>query len=259
VQLNVLAQPFGSTVGDRIIAELAGGNWDEFRCAVAFAKLSGVQYVDGPLRAFTSGGSRAVVSVGVDLGGTSFEAASQLAGAIRENGELIITKDVAAPPATFHPKAYLFRRFDGSGATTDGLVICGSSNLTEGGLFTNHEFSTAWVPDLADPTQRAQFEAAVQAIVAWQDVTSGLAVAGTKAKLLELLLGGLLPTEVAIAAARSAANASASGGTGKPSKIPSGLKKVARPGKPAHTKAMGPRNSQDLWIGVSRDLLITTL
>jgi HKD family nuclease len=241
VPIEILPQPDGSSVGDRLISELTAGNWDEFRCAVAFAKLSGVQYLDGPLRAFTGSGRRAVVAVGIDHKGTSFEAASQLAAAVQSTGELVITTDVAMPPSTFHPKLYCFLAFDTAGDVAQALVVSGSSNLTEGGLFTNYEFSTAWIPALPDKHESAALNDALNVLDTWQDTSSGRCVLGDAAKLVELHQLGLLPSEVQIAAARAAAQAT--GSSGAPpggSGAPSGLSKVPRPQRPSHTKTMGP-------------------
>lgn len=236
-----LAPAARSIRGDRLISELAGGNWDEFRCAVAFAKLSGVQYLDGPLRTFTGSGGRAVVTVGIDQKGTSFEAASQLAAAVQRNGELVIASDMAIPPSTFHPKLYCFLSFDTVGDVAQALVVSGSSNLTEGGLFTNYEFSTAWIPALADQQESAALDDALNALDAWHDTSSGLCVAADAATLLELRRLDLLPSEAQIAAARAAARvASSSGQPPGASSAPSGLSRVPRPLRPAHPKTMGP-------------------
>lgn len=238
---EILSQPHGSSVGDRLLSELASGHWDEFRCAVAFAKLSGVQYLDGPLRSFTRSGRRATLAVGIDQKGTSFEAASQLAAAVQANGQLIIATDVAMPPSTFHPKLYCFLAFDGAGRIAQALMVQGSSNLTEGGLFTNYEFSTAWSPSLTDPHESAAFDEALAALSAWHDTNSGLCIVGDAAKLLELHQLGLLPSEAQIAVARAAAQTVGTPGqppTGRA--VPSGLSKLPRPHRPSHPKNMGP-------------------
>ena len=96
--MEVVPQPAGGAVGDRSLAELASGTWNDVLWAVALAKLPGVSYLDAPLCRFTTAGHRAVISVGVDLGGTSFEAASQLA-----------TRDWSWPPAVGSSR----RRWDG--------------------------------------------------------------------------------------------------------------------------------------------------
>lgn len=239
--IEILPQPGGPSVGDRLISELTSDNWDEFRCAVAFAKLSGVQYLDGPLRSFTGSGKRAIVAVGIDQRGTSFEAASQLAAAVQTNGELIITTDIAMPPSTFHPKLYCFLAFDAAGDIAQALVVHGSSNLTEGGLFTNYEFSTAWIPSLPDHQDSAALDDSLKALAAWHDTSTGLCVVGDAAKLLELHQLGLLPSEMQIAAARAAARTA--GSSGPPpagGAAPSGLSKLPRPSRPSHSKTMGP-------------------
>ncbi len=237
VSVEVLAQPAGSSVGERLLAELASGRWNDFRCCVAFAKLSGVKYLDGPLRVFTGASGRAVISLGVDQNGTSFEAAAQLAGAVSADGRLVITKDIGNPPVTYHPKVYIFRDLDANGGLNAGLLILGSNNITEGGLFTNHELSTAWIPDLTDATDTAVFAAALTVIAAWQDASSGLVIDGDATTLKALHVAGMLPTEAAISAARAAARSTSTSSTRAPA--PKGLAKVSRPAKPKHPTALG--------------------
>jgi HKD family nuclease len=236
--LQILSQPYGNTVGARLVAELTGGAWQDFRCAVAFAKLSGVKYLDGPLRRFTSSG-HARIAIGIDHDGTSFEAASYLAGAVQTNGELLIAKDIGSPPATFHPKVFAFTDRDASGVLTRALLVTGSSNLTEGGLFTNHEQSVAWTPDLFNPLDAESFSAAVDALDAWQDPAAGLCVVASTATLSQLHAAGALPTEAEIAAARAVGQGASATGTPSPAGS-SGLFRKPRPRpRPARPPALG--------------------
>jgi len=231
MKVEVLAQPFGACVGDRLIAELGSGRWQRFRCAVAFAKLSGVEYLDGPLREFAAAGGVAEVAIGIDLGGTSFEAASYLAGAVEPGGRLIIAHE-SERSTSFHPKLYAFTS---AGPPERGLVLVGSSNITAGGLFANHELSTLLELDDSDPEDArllAEFGAQLDA---WQDLSSGRAAVATRPRLLALYDEGRLPREARIAASgRGSSPVSAPGGG------TSGLSKGRRrPPKPGHRKSLG--------------------
>jgi HKD family nuclease len=236
VAFELFAQPYGSTVGDRLISELESGEWDEFRCAVAFAKLSGVAYLDGPLRAFASRGGRASISVGVDHDGTSFEAVSQLLGAVRPGGTVFVAKHLGSPGATFHPKLFLFSRSDRRGRVTQAQLISGSTNLTKGGLFTNYEFASAWTPDVTDRRDSAALEAVRDVLNAWADPSGGLCIALDIRRLRDLHARGWLPTEAAIAASRPPG---AGRGPGRSSSPPGGLARQPRLPKPKHPKILG--------------------
>lgn len=233
-----LVHPFGNPTGDRLISELMVGGWDQLRCAVAFAKLSGVQYLDEPLRAFAASGGKASISVGVDHDGTSFEAVSQLLGAVGPNGNVFVVKHVGSPSPTFHPKAFLFTENDQQGQLKRAVLISGSTNLTEGGLFTNYEFASAWMPDLADRLQAAALNEVVEALDTWADPTSGLCLQLDEKELVDLNRLGWLPTENAIAGKRVSSGSSGARTTTAP--VPAGLRKQQRPPKVPHSKNMGP-------------------
>jgi hypothetical protein len=235
VSFEPLAQPHGNLVGDRLIAEVSGGGWDRLRCAVAFAKLSGVRYLDGPLRAFAASGGAASIAVGVDHDGTSFEAVSQLLAAVGPGGEVLVVKHLGTPNPTFHPKLFLFTADDEHGAVDRALLVSGSTNLTEGGLFTNYEFASAWMPELADGNQVAALDEVVKALDTWADTASGLCIRLDAQRLVELHRLGWLPTEARIAS-KHTQGGSSSGGAAPPS----GLRKQPRLRRVRHSTAMGP-------------------
>lgn len=237
MSFELLSQPRDRLVGDRLIAELARGRWEELRCAVAFAKVSGVQYLDGPLRAFASGGGRVSISVGVDHDGTSFEAVSQLLGAVGPGGAVFVVKHLGSPSPTFHPKVFLFSNRDRRGRVERAVLISGSTNLTEGGLFTNYELASVWTPDLADPQQARSVREAGAILDAWADTSTGLCVKLDANVLLGLHKRGWLPTEEHIAAKHASGGSSRGGAQGGP---PSGMSKQSRPPKVTHSKNMGP-------------------
>lgn len=135
MDMQILVQPFSDkSMGDFIEEALGGdhGEFDSFQASVAFAKRSGVQHVEDKLKEFIGKGKSARVVVGVDFGGTTAEGLEAMLDALGETGELFVNHDESTF-TTFHPKIYFFE-----GAEKSILVI-GSGNLTQGGLYSNDE------------------------------------------------------------------------------------------------------------------------
>jgi hypothetical protein len=80
------------------------------------------------------------MTLGVDLGGTSKEVLQEV---FTWPIPITIVKN-RQPGTIFHPKIYLMRWPDSA------VVIVGSNNLTDGGLYTNYEASTVTTFDLPD-------------------------------------------------------------------------------------------------------------
>ena len=91
-----------------------------------------------------------LITVGIDLGGTSREVLEEL---LRWNCRVFIFHNTIAR-ATFHPKVYLFER--SSGAT----LFVGSNNLTDGGLYTNYEVTTRF--DFSFPADTPEYESLLE-------------------------------------------------------------------------------------------------
>ncbi|QWC57664.1 hypothetical protein F7D01_11755 [Erythrobacter sp. 3-20A1M] len=129
--MELMNQPFSGQLGDRLIEFLESGEFHTLNIAVAFAKNSGVLRVKNALENFRKSGGVVNVYVGVDLGGTSYEALTAL---------LLYTDTLnvvhSEKGQTFHPKIYHFL------GNSKGLLVVGSHNLTGGGLWTNFESST---------------------------------------------------------------------------------------------------------------------
>lgn len=129
--MELMNQPFSGQLGDRLIELLDSGDFHTLNIAVAFAKNSGVLRVKNALENFRKGGGTVNVYVGVDLGGTSYEALTAL---------LLFTDTLnvvhSEKGQTFHSKIYHFL------GDSKGLLVVGSHNLTGGGLWTNFECST---------------------------------------------------------------------------------------------------------------------
>src|SRR5690554_6131138 len=117
-------QPFTGQLGNRLIELLNAPDYQTLNIVVAFAKNSGVLRIKDALERFRERGGRVNVYVGVDLGGTSYEALTNL---LLHTDALNVVH--AEKGQTFHSKIYQFL------GAEEGLIIVGSHNLTGGGLW----------------------------------------------------------------------------------------------------------------------------
>ena len=86
--ITLIHHPEGEKrVGDFLVENLQRVDWKTFRAAVAFAKRSGVKYLEKPLKLFGVHGT-IKISVGIDLEGTSAEALTDLLAAVQPAGEV---------------------------------------------------------------------------------------------------------------------------------------------------------------------------
>lgn len=106
--LQIVCQPApsGERLGDLLLSNLLSNRWTSFRAAVAFARYSGVQHLSKAIHDFSKERT-VIISVGLDLGGTSIEALRELLVSIQDNGYVWVFHNRGA--ATFHPKIYLFQ------------------------------------------------------------------------------------------------------------------------------------------------------
>ena len=128
--MELMNQPFSGQLGDRLIELLDSADYHTLNVAVAFAKNSGVLRVKDAFSHFRERGGSVNVYVGVDLGGTSYEALTTLR--LHTDSLNVVHSEGGQ---TFHSKIYQF-----SGEKS-GLLVVGSHNLTAGGLWTNFESS----------------------------------------------------------------------------------------------------------------------
>jgi HKD family nuclease len=158
--MELIIHPFGEQTLGGYLKELFANEskaFHTFQAAVAFAKISGVQHIREELREFVVRGGFARMVIGIDQHGTSQEALSALMEAVGEGGEIWINHD-EAQFISFHPKVYLFE------GEQSALLIIGSGNLTQGGLFTNDEASGVYSLDaenLADMETLAYIKSAL--------------------------------------------------------------------------------------------------
>ncbi|MGV4878582.1 hypothetical protein [Acetobacter indonesiensis] len=128
--MELMCQPFSGQLGNRLIEFLESPDYHTLNIFVAFAKNSGVLRMKNSLNKFRKRGGVVNAYVGVDLGGTSYEALTTL---------LLYTDSLniihSENGQTFHPKIYQFL------GNNNGVIVIGSHNLTGGGLWTNFESS----------------------------------------------------------------------------------------------------------------------
>ncbi len=139
------AQPSEDSSLADVIADLLEEATDgEFNFAVAFAKNSGLGYLEDSLRVFKENGGKTHAFVGFDLDGTSYEALLRLSRVV----DTLYVVHVASANFTFHPKVYNLKN------EASSVVIVGSSNLTGGGLASNFEDSLILNLSLQDEDDR---------------------------------------------------------------------------------------------------------
>ena len=127
-----VGSPHHDTLGSHLLRELANEKWTRLDAAVAFVKMSGVKQIGAPLYDFASR-ARVRLTVGIDHQGSSLEGIRNHAFWLILGGAAsdlyVLQNPAGSPRSTFHPKMWLFR------SDSEALLICGSGNLTGGGLF----------------------------------------------------------------------------------------------------------------------------
>lgn len=112
----------------------------------AFASLTTVIRFKNHFAAVKAASGDARVVFGVDLGGTSKEVLCEIAGW----GIPVHVVKNRLVGFTFHPKIYVLKW------TTYALLLVGSGNFTEGGLFKNYEAAAKTEFDLPDDQEKYQ-------------------------------------------------------------------------------------------------------
>lgn len=184
-KLELINQPFNGQLGERLIALMSSRQFVSLDIVVAFAKNSGVLRLKEALEQFRKEGGTVNVFVGVDLGGTSYEALTNLAQCV---DELHIVHSETSQ--TFHPKVYKFT------GKKNAVVIVGSHNLTAGGLWTNFESALITHFDMtADDSNQTleQMDYLLQKLRFFGDLT--IQITG-QAQIDELLKNGYVEREV---------------------------------------------------------------
>lgn len=163
----IISQPKDSRVGKRILKDLELQNgvpqFDNFYIMVAYARKSGVSQIQESLRQFRRHGGKAKAIVGIDDGHTSKEGLELL---IKNMDEIYVYHNTK-PYQTFHPKLYVFEK-----KNKKAVVLVGSSNLTQGGLFSNYEISAEIELDLTRNDHVKQFNEILKLFDQYSNVKS---------------------------------------------------------------------------------------
>jgi hypothetical protein len=114
---------------------------------VAYAKKSGIAAILPFLRLFRVNGGRINVVVGLSQRLTSSQALEVLLSEV-DNCYVFFEENSFT---SFHPKVYIFEN------EKKGLVFLGSSNLTAGGMYTNHELDVKLDFDLSIESSRKDY------------------------------------------------------------------------------------------------------
>jgi len=189
--MKLIIQPFSEQALGHFLKELLQDEssvYVTFQAAVAFAKISGVQHIREELRQFVERGGFVRLVIGIDQYGTSLEALSTLLETIQGEGEIWINHD-EAQYVSFHPKIYFFEGLD------MGLLILGSGNLTQGGLYSNDEASAAYQLDFSNEADLGILSQIKAALDGWCDPQSGTAHLLSFEFLDELAGGGYVKSE----------------------------------------------------------------
>ena len=149
--MRILNQPLVSKIGDElkgILNDNVRNNFDVFYLIVAYVRQSGLIHLRDSILKFKISGGKIKAVVGIDQKLTSIQALQLLLSFCDE----ISVYHNEKPVNTFHPKIYAFERI-----RKRGIVFVGSSNLTEGGLYTNYESNSYAEYDLTKTNQKKEF------------------------------------------------------------------------------------------------------
>ena len=184
--MELIIQPITQIrLGDVLQQHLLSGKYIRFQAAIAFVKRTGVRHLQTALNNFTQNGGEIRLVIGLDHRGTSYEGLKDLLETVGESVWLYHADIGAGRYHTFHPKMYLFEGDNSS------LLVVGSGNLTEGGLFTNDEAAIV-VELLEDDRVLAVVR---QAFDIWCDLNLGAVKKLTAVLLDELLETGYVQPE----------------------------------------------------------------
>lgn len=212
--MELMNQPFTGQLGNRLIELLDSPDYHTLNIIVAFAKNSGVLRIKDSFEKFRERGGIVNVYVGVDLGGTSYEALTALL--LHTNTLNVVHSEKGQ---TFHTKIYQFL------GKNKGLIVVGSHNLTGGGLWSNFESSVLIPIDGSSTNEMGILRRLDDYIGELTSLEDSFMSIGTQDDIDKLLQNGYLFKEVA-EQVRLAKAATQDGtrvclfGNGAPAKLP---------------------------------------
>ena len=171
-----------------ILRELQSGTWTHLNAAIAYVKMSGVRHLAAPLLEFANRAS-VRMTIGIDQQGSSLEGVQTLWLILGgSSSQLFVLQDPDRNPMrTFHPKVWMFCNAERA------RLVCGSGNLTAGGLYENYEACVVLDCDL-DTSLAIEARGALDT---WSNVTKPEVIQLTAADMQNLHDTGLLPSEAA--------------------------------------------------------------
>ncbi len=131
-------------IGDFLNKTIGDTSCQQFRFAVAYMRLSGLDRLGASLDALLNRGGHISGAIGIDEEITSLEALRLLSGISSDSTIFYTVSDFI-----YHPKLYLMN------GERQAIAVIGSANLTGDGLFRNVELATVVYLDFA---KNADFE-----------------------------------------------------------------------------------------------------
>jgi HKD family nuclease len=225
-------------VGDVLSQAIADPNYSNFRFAVAYARISGLNRLAVSIESLINRGGHVSGAIGIDDQITSVEVLEQLALISTDSSIFHSVSDFI-----FHPKIYAVS------GDTRALVIVGSPNLTRDGLFRNIEVATALHLDLQLPDDLAVFNSHNALLRELLNTANPNVQPVNAATIQSLLNAGVIKREAQV---REPGSATRSKGAAPPNPIIANLfpriqipvappfKRVAQPQPPAPPPAPAP-------------------
>lgn len=176
--------------------------------ASAFANRQTLCRLRKPIERIKQNGGRVTIVVGIDLDGTSQEALEEI---LSWQIDARIVKHKRSR-STFHPKIYLIEGPD------RGDILVGSSNLTDGGLFTNYEGTLRVTYDL--PAEHPAYTQAYSSLAPLLDPQPPRAFPLTDEMTQSLVRSGLVRAQRDIQRSRRKNEARKAGSFGRVEDIP---------------------------------------
>ena len=184
----IIDQPRNSRTGEQLINSLLlseSDSFDRFYIMVAYVRKSGVDRIKKALSEFRQHGTIKAI-VGIDSRNTSKEGLSLL----NENVDEMYLYHNNDFYRTFHPKVYVFEKI-----SKKAIVVIGSSNLTQGGLFTNYELCSVTELDLQNVDEKKQFDEIMATLNNYSNSDSDCCKQYTSELLDELVNLDIIPIE----------------------------------------------------------------
>lgn len=187
---------FGTLINEELDSKKHGQRrWQNFELATAWLNRRGAEKVRRSAQSFLADGGAVQATVGVDFGGTTYEALDIFLDLESEGANIVthIFHD-ESPHSTFHPKMFLF-----SNAACARLFL-GSNNLTGAGLYSNVEAAVR----ITRSIDHGLIRDAQIALASWRNESADTKPQRLTAQLLERLLDyGYVPTEEQLRASRA--------------------------------------------------------